>query len=318
MCGKLVFIFILGHYLLAAARLPGRCRRSSQRIAMSTIRKVTVVGTGVLGSQIAFQSAYSGFDVTAYAVNDQSAEQASQRFAELAETYVREVPGAADGKTDAAAARLHLSTDLAAAVADADLVIEAIPEVLAIKQETYARLAGLAPARTIFATNSSTLLPSAIKEATGRPDRFLALHFANQIWKFNTAEIMGTSDTDPAVFDALVQFAADIGMVPIPVRKEKAGYVLNSLLVPLLNAAAELAEGGYADPHDVDKVWRIATGAPMGPFQIYDIIGLNTPYNILSQGGERERRLANWLKENYLDQGKLGVASGEGFYKYEK
>lgn len=129
---------------------------------------------------------------------------------------------------------------------------------------------------------------------------------------------MGTSDTDPAVFDALVQFAADIGMVPIPVRKEKAGYVLNSLLVPLLNAAAELAEGGYADPHDVDKVWRIATGAPMGPFQIYDIIGLNTPYNILSQGGERERRLANWLKENYLDQGKLGVASGEGFYKYEK
>ncbi|CAM4071853.1 3-hydroxyacyl-CoA dehydrogenase [Kerstersia similis] len=285
---------------------------------MSQIKKVAVVGTGVLGSQIAFQSAYSGFEVTAYAVTAASAEQASKRFAELAETYLSEVPGAADGKTEAAAARLRLSTDLADAVADADLVIEAIPEVLSIKQETYGKLARLAPAKTIFATNSSTLLPSAIKDSTGRPDRFLALHFANQIWKFNTAEIMGTVDTDPAVFDTLVQFAKDIGMVPIPVRKEKAGYVLNSLLVPLLNAAADLAAGGYADPHDVDKVWRVATGAPMGPFQIYDIIGLNTPYNILSQGGEHERKLAAWLKENYIDQGKLGMSTGEGFYRYKK
>src|SRR5690606_37964799 len=109
----------------------------------------------------------------------------------------------------------------------------------------------------------------------------------------------------------------EIGMVPVPVRKEKAGYVLNSLLVPFLNSAAELAAGGYADPHDVDKVWRIATGAPMGPFQIYDIIGLNTPYNILSHGDERLQKLAAWLKENYIDKGKLGIASGEGFYSYK-
>lgn len=128
---------------------------------------------------------------------------------------------------------------------------------------------------------------------------------------------MGTDDTDPAVFDALIAFASAIGMVPIPVRKEKAGYVLNSLLVPLLNAAADLAAGGYAEPEDVDKVWRIATGAPMGPFQIYDIIGLNTPYNILSHGGEHAQSLAAWLKENYIDKGRLGVASGEGFYSYK-
>ena len=176
----------------------------------------------------------------------------------------------------------------------------------------------LAPEKTIFATNSSTLLPSAIQDATGRPDRFIALHFANQIWKYNTAEVMGTQDTDPKVFDALLAFAADIGMVPIALHKEKAGYVLNSLLVPLLNAAAELAAGGYADPHDVDKVWRIATGAPLGPFQIYDIIGLTTPYNILSHGSEHTQQLAAWLKEHYIDHGKLGVASGEGFYRYDK
>ncbi len=203
-------------------------------------------------------------------------------------------------------------------MADADLVIEAIPEVLELKRQTYARLDRLAPEKTIFATNSSTLLPSAIQDATGRPDRFIALHFANQIWKYNTAEVMGTQDTDPKVFDALLAFAADIGMVPIALHKEKAGYVLNSLLVPLLNAAAELAAGGYADPHDVDKVWRIATGAPLGPFQIYDIIGLTTPYNILSHGNTHTQQLAAWLKEHYIDHGKLGVASGEGFYRYDK
>ena len=142
-------------------------------------------------------------------------------------------------------------------VTDADLVIEAVPELLKIKQETYEKLGRIAPARTIFATNSSTLLPSAMKDFTGRPDRFLALHFANSIWKFNTAEVMGTADTDPAVFDAVVTFAGAIGMVPIPIRKEKAGYVLNSLLGPFLNAAADLAAGGYATP----RTWTRCGGS---------------------------------------------------------
>ncbi len=285
---------------------------------MADIRKVTVLGTGVLGSQIAFQTAYSGFDVIACDVDDAALTQARKRFAGLAATYAREVEGADQARLDAALARLYLSSDLGEAAGDADLIIEAIPEVLDLKREMYRRLAQLAPGRTIFATNSSTLLPSAIKDATGRPDRFLALHFANRIWRFNTAEVMGTSDTDPQVFDAVVRFAADIGMVPIPMHKEKAGYILNSLLVPLLSAAAELAAEGYADPHDVDKVWRIATGAPLGPFQTYDIIGLATPYNIMRHGNERHQRHAAWLKENYIDKGKLGIASGEGFYRYGK
>ena len=283
---------------------------------MSEIKTVTVLGTGVLGAQIAFQTAYSGFDVTAYDISEAALAQAKQRFAGLAATYLKDVPGADRKRTDAALERIRYVSDLGAAAAGADLVIEAIPEVLTLKQETFARLGKLAPAKTIFATNSSTLLPSDMKEATGRPDRFLALHFANQIWTFNTAEVMGTADTDPAVFDTVVAFARAIGMEPIPLHKEKAGYVLNSLLVPLLRAAAELGAGGYADPHDVDKVWRIATGAPMGPFQIYDIIGLTTPYNILAHGDEKARELAAWLKQNYIDKGKLGVASGEGFYRY--
>tara|TARA_R110002020_G_scaffold136630_17_gene304813 strand:- start:29568 stop:30431 length:864 start_codon:yes stop_codon:yes gene_type:complete len=285
---------------------------------MTGIKKVTVLGTGVLGSQIAFQTAYSGFDVSVYDISPDILDQARKRFAELAAIYEKEVPGATGGKAAQTVGRIALYSDLAEAVADADLVIEAAPEVLKIKREIYEKLGQIAPAKTIFATNSSTLLPSEIKDFTGRPDRFLALHFANSIWKFNTAEVMGTADTDPAIFDAVVGFASDIGMVPIPIRKEKAGYVLNSLLVPFLNAAADLAAGGYAEPEDVDKVWRIATGAPMGPFQIYDIIGLNTPYNILSNGDAHAQEIAAWMKENYIDKGKLGVSTGAGFYTYPK
>ncbi|MFV8167587.1 3-hydroxyacyl-CoA dehydrogenase [Mycobacterium sp. 134] len=282
----------------------------------NSIKTVTVLGTGVLGSQIAFQSAFKGFTVTAYDINDKVLEAAKDRFAKLAETYANEVPDARDGKAQEALARLTLTSDLAAAVADADLVIEAIPEILDLKRETYQKLGELAPAKTIFATNSSTLLPSDLKDSTGRPDKFLALHFANRVWQFNTAEIMGTTDTDPAVFAEVVEFAKAIGMVPIELHKEKAGYVLNSLLVPFLNAAAELAAGGYADPSAVDDTWRIATGAPVGPFQIYDIIGLTTPYNIMANGDAEDQKLAAWLKENYIDKGKLGLATGEGFYKY--
>jgi len=280
------------------------------------IRRVTVLGTGVLGSQIAFQSAFHGVDVTAYDISDEALAAARDRIAKLTATYRDEVSGAGDGKAEQTEAGIVLTADLAAAVQDADLVIEAVPEVLAIKEQTYRQLGKLAPERTIFATNSSTLLPSDIKDFTGRPDKFLALHFANLVWKFNTAEVMGTPDTDPEVYQAVVDFAAAIGMVPIELHREKAGYVLNSLLVPLLNAAMALGAGGYAEPEAVDKTWRIGTGAPVGPFQMLDIIGLTTPYNILANGDEDAQRLAAWLKTTYIDKGKLGIATGEGFYRY--
>lgn len=281
------------------------------------IHSVTVLGTGVLGSQIAFQTAFKGFTVTAYDIDDSALTAARKRFDGLVATYGSEVADAKNGAAAQALDRITLTADIAAAVADADLVIEAIPEILDLKRQTYEKIRTLAPARTIFATNSSTLLPSDLAESTGRPDRFLALHFANRVWQFNTAEIMGTTQTDPKVYAAVVSFAEAIGMVPIELHREKAGYVLNSLLVPFLNAAAGLAAGGYADPADVDKTWRIATGAPLGPFQMFDIIGLQTPYNIMAHGDATTQKLATWLKTNYIDKGKLGLASGEGFYSYK-
>ncbi|MEB4616012.1 3-hydroxyacyl-CoA dehydrogenase [Leucobacter sp. M11] len=284
---------------------------------MTELTNITVLGTGVLGSQIAFQTAYHGHPVVAYDISEEALAAAKERFLGLINTYEAEVEGAAGGKAQEAFDRIRLSADLADAVAEADLVIEAVPENPAIKQSTYEKLAAVAPEHTVFATNSSTLLPSDLMAATGRPDRFLALHFANRIWAMNTAEIMGTAQTDPEVYDRVVRFAEDIGMVPIAMKKEKAGYVLNSLLVPLLQAAGGLIAEGIADPETIDKTWRIGTGAPQGPMQIFDIIGLTTAYNVSMMGDETQQAFAKILKEDYIDQGKLGVATGEGFYRYQ-
>ena len=278
---------------------------------------VTVLGTGVLGSQIAYQTAYSGFPVVAYDISAEALDAAKKRFETLAATYLSEVKGATDESVQAALDRITYSHDLSEAVAQADLVIESVPESLDIKRDTYTKLSKVAPEHTIFATNSSTLLPSDLKDFTGRADRFLALHFANRVWLHNTAEVMATSDTSPEVYATVAKFAAEIGMVPIEMKKEKAGYLLNSLLVPFLHAAAELIVDGIAEPDMIDKTWRIGTGAPMGPFQIYDIVGLTTAYNISSVGSEKQKAFAAYIKENYIDQGKLGVATGEGFYSYK-
>ena len=283
------------------------------------MKNITVLGTGVLGSQIAFQTAFHGFDVVAYDIDQPALERAAERFERLAARYVADgVANAADGGAEAAIGRIRLTTDLADAARDAQLIIEAVPESLELKQGIYRTLADVAPATTIFATNSSTLLPSALADSTGRPDRFLALHFANEIWSHNTAEVMGTPATDPAVYDTVVEFASQIGMVPIQIKKEKAGYLLNSLLVPFLEAGAGLLVDGIAEPEAIDATWRIGTGAPAGPFEIYDIVGLETAYNISRMGGEQQQRFAALLKDEYIDKGKLGVATGEGFYTYPR
>lgn len=283
----------------------------------TSIKNVTTIGTGVLGSQIAYQTAYSGFEVTAYDISEEIVKTNRKRFEELAARYEREVEGARGGRAQSALARIKYSWSLAEAVRDADLVSESAPERLDVKRDLYMKLAPLAPERTIFTTNSSTLLPSDLADATGRPDRFLALHFANRIWIHNIAEIMGHPGTDPAVYAAVVEFAERIGMKPIKIRKEQPGYVVNSLLVPFLTAAQSLVANGVADPETIDQTWRIATGAPTGPLQILDIVGLNTAYNIGAAGDEQGRANARFLKEHYIDQGKLGQASGEGFYKYD-
>ena len=281
-----------------------------------TIKNVTVAGGGVLGSQIAFQAAFTGFKVTLYDINDGALDHAKQLLA----SYVPEFEDFYDDgdRADSVIDQMSFSTSLAEAVADADLVIEAIPESVKIKVDYYTELSKVAPAKTIFATNSSTFVPSQFAEYVDRPEKFLAIHFANQIWKNNNAEVMGHPGTEDKYLDEVVQFAKDIRMVPFRLYKEQHGYILNSLLVPLLDAAQKLWVNGVSDPETIDKSWMIATGAPQGPFAILDVVGLNTPYNLALAKADTDAQSAEIAKalKAMIDDGKTGAASGEGFYQY--
>lgn len=310
------------------------------------IQNVVIAGGGVLGSQIAYQCAYVGFHVTTYLRSEASVERARPKVARLHGIYTAELQAAKAGatpvsrglvmnqdpagadfdkllqKADAAYEGFHYETDLAAAVADADLVIEALAEQPEAKEAFFSQLSPLLPEKTIIATNSSTLLPSLLAKSTGRPAKFLALHFANNIWKQNIAEVMGHSGTAPEAYEAVAQFAADMGMIPMRLKKEKAGYILNSMLVPFLMSAQTLLADGIADVETIDQTWMLATGAPFGPFRILDIVGITTAYNIIMNYPDAKDpttlhgKLAKLLKEDYLDQGKTGINAGEGFYRY--
>lgn len=312
------------------------------------IKNVVLIGGGVLGSQIAFQTAYKGFNVTIWLRSDASIERAKPKLERLHKIYVSELNDAKNKKgpyspgllqngkeysndeidtfisnANKALSDIKLTTDLVDAVKDADLIIEALAEIPQEKIDFYKKLGPLLPEKTIIATNSSTLLPSKLAEFTGRPEKFLALHFANNIWKQNTAEIMGHPNTDPKYYEIVAKFAEDISMVPLKLKKEKDGYILNSMLVPFLMSAQSLWAEDIADYETIDKTWVIATGAPMGPFQILDIVGITTAYNILtnipaaSDPSTTYGKIAKKLKEEFIDTGKLGINSGEGFYKYK-
>ncbi|WP_416517392.1 3-hydroxyacyl-CoA dehydrogenase [Bifidobacterium asteroides] len=284
---------------------------------MTNIEQVTVAGGGVLGSQIAYQCAFKGKNVTVYDIGDDAVAAARERVKALRAAYKGDIK-ATDEQFDAGLGRMSFTTDLSKAVKNADLVIEAIPEKPSIKHDFYQSLAKLAPENTIFASNSSTYVPSTFASDTGRPDKFLNLHFANQIWLMNTAEIMGTDQTDPDIYNQIVSFAREIGMVPIQLHKEQPGYVLNTLLMPLMGAAGMLWAHDVADPQTIDKTWMIATGAPKGPFGFYDMVGLRTAYNILSQRqGDNPQAKPLLDKLNaMIEQGKLGEETGQGFYQY--
>jgi len=284
------------------------------------IKNVTIAGAGVLGSQIAWQTAFNGFNVIVYDVFEEGIEKSKEFHKKFAKLF-KSTRGVTQEEIDAIFSRLFYTTNLEEAVKDADLVSESVPEKMEIKKSFYNDLAKLAPPKTIFTSNSSTMLPSSYAEETGRPEMFLALHFANPVWDANVGEVMMHKGTDKKYFDIVLKFAKDIGMVPIPIYKEQPGYVLNSLLVPLLSAGQNLFFNNVSDYESIDKVWMISTGAKIGPFGIIDMVGLQTVYNIALMNGTKTNNKeildrAKRIKEEMIDKGKTGMASGEGFYKY--
>lgn len=310
-----------------------------------SIKKVVVAGGGVLGSQIALQSSYCGFDVTIWLRSEGSIERAKpklERFkniyidtleqmktdptaycrgltkkADLSDEEIDELKKQAQDAYDS----LILTNSYEEAAKDADLIIEAIAEDPEQKIAFYQELAKYMEEKTILVTNSSTLLPSMFAEYTGRPEKYLSLHFANTIWQNNTAEVMGHPGTQQEYYDQVVEFAEDINMIPLKLKKEQPGYILNSLLVPFLSAAEALLANDVSDFETIDKTWMLATGAPTGPFRILDIVGLVTAYNIVIMNPEASDpettpgKIAKMLKEK-IDAGETGINAGKGFYDY--
>lgn len=316
-----------------------------------TIQKVTIAGGGVLGAQIAYAAAFHGYDVTIWGRRDDSIERIKPRIDRLYQIYSQELEVAPsyigeknpnfprsffaskEEITEERIAELKevnekvykgfiYTTDLEEGFGHADLVIEAIAEVVDQKKDFYEKIAPFLKDEAILVTNSSTLLPSMFREYTGREEKFLSLHFANNIHRQNLAEVMKHDKTDDAVMKEVVEFARSIGMYPAVLRKEQPGYILNSILVPVLAAGLALYGNDVADPVDIDMDWKIGTGSPKGPFEIIDLVGLTTVINILSNNPASQDpstpigKAMIKLKE-MADKGHIGIESGQGFYKYK-
>jgi len=321
-------------------------------------KKIVIAGGGILGSQIAFQSAYCGFETTILIRKEDSVDSVKEKLEKLRNTYIEtiELMDSKSGKSESTWAKgisdfdkfnknkcmdsvkkayenIVIDNEQESALKDADLVIESITENMNIKRSFYEQIAPLLDEKTVVVTNSSTLLPSKLAKYTGRPDKFLAMHFANSIWKNNIAEIMGHSNTDEKYFNEIVDFAEAINMIPLSTKNEKSGYLLNSMLVPFLLSAMDLVANDVSDPETIDKAWTLGTGAPKGPFQIIDTVGLSTAKNIVIEYQKVPNLFDPLLKKmmlpynydgmlkilnEYIDAGKLGKSTGEGFYKYNK
>ena len=318
------------------------------------MKKVVVAGGGVLGTQIGLMCAYTGHDVTFWLRSESSIGRTTPKLDHYKKAMLNDLEAAKnlignpvgklmyprglikswDGITAEAiddlikageksmTDNIHIELDMKKAVEGADIVIESMAENPDAKIDVYEKMRALLDEDTILVTNSSTLLPSTFAEHTGRPAKYLSLHFANTIWKNNTAEVMGHPGTDPEIYKKVVAFASEINMVPLELHKEQPGYILNSMLVPFLSAAQALWANEVADPKTIDLTWRLATGAPKGPFEILDIVGLETAYNInqmkpdAHDEGSLNNRIGKLLKEK-IDKGETGINTGKGFYDYK-
>jgi 3-hydroxybutyryl-CoA dehydrogenase len=288
-------------------------------LRIEDVRKVAVIGAGTMGQQIAFQCAGHGYDVTLYDVDPGALQGAGARIDAYAEGLEAGGLITSDARR-VARERITLTSESARAAEDADLLSEAVPEDPDLKGRVFAEFNAACPPRTVFMTNTSTLLPSQYADASGRPERLLALHFHLPVWVNNLVDVMPHPGTDAAVTELVVAFARRIGQVPIELQREYNGYVFNSMYAALNRAAITLAQQGVASIEDIDRSWMHVTKAPVGPLGALDAVGLDTVYTITDYwarelGDEQLKANAEFLKA-YVERGDLGVKSGRGFYSY--
>jgi 3-hydroxybutyryl-CoA dehydrogenase len=272
-----------------------------------------------MGQQIALQCAAHGFEVVMLDSDPDALRGARERLTGLSAALADE-PAFAGVDLVQVVAAIRYESDVAAAASEVDLVSESVPEDPSLKGRVFAELDRVCPARTVFATNTSSLLPSMYAEASGRPDRLAALHFHQPVWSANIVDVMPHPGTSPETVQLLLGFAARIGQVPIELHRESLGYVFNAMYNALNREAITLAANGVATVEDIDRAWTTIMKTAQGPFGMLDFVGIDTAWHITdywakATGDPQLVTNAAWLK-GYLDQGRAGVKTGKGFYDY--
>ena len=285
---------------------------------MTAIRRVGVLGGGLMGSGIAQVCAMAGCQTVVREVSDTLCEKA---LAGIGKSLAK---GVERGKVtpearDAALAKLSFITDITL-LSDSDIVIEAVSEDLELKNSLWKDLNAVCPPRTIFASNTSSLTIAAMAAICGRPDRMLGLHFFNPVPLMKLVEVVRTITTSDQTTETAFAFVKQLGKERIR-AKDSSGFVVNLLLVPYMLDAIRALEAGIASVEDIDKGMQLGAGYPMGPFTLLDFVGLDTTYKIseIMFTEYREKRYAPPpLLKRMVTAGMFGKKSGRGFYDYSQ
>lgn len=280
------------------------------------IRKVGVVGLGLMGSGIAQVCAQAGLPTVAREVDAALVEKGLGRIRKFLDD------GVTKGKVDAAVRDTTLAnlkgTTKVEDLADCDLVIEAIVENLDAKRALFTELDKVASPTAIYASNTSSLSVTEMAAMTKRPGRFIGLHFFNPVPLMKLVEVVSTILTEPAVLEDAKAFAGNIGKTPVSTG-DTTGFVVNRLLVPYLLDAIRMLEGGVASREDIDNAMKLGCGYPMGPLTLLDFVGLDTTYyiaNIMFEEFKQPSFAPPPLLKRMVLAGHHGKKSGRGFYDY--
>nr|CAD2184545.1 unnamed protein product [Meloidogyne enterolobii] len=291
----------------------------------STIKNVTIIGSGLMGSGIAQVSAQANMNVTlvdqTQAILDKSIKGIESSVKRVAKKQYESDEKQQKNLIDKVLKNIALSTNVAEAVSKADLVIEAIVENVEVKQNLLDRVENAVKSGTILATNTSSLKLADIAANLKHKELFGGLHFFNPVPVMKLLEVVKFDQTSEDTFQRLMKFGKDIGKVTV-VCKDTPGFIVNRLLVPYMLEAIRMFDRGDASKEDIDLAMKLGAGYPMGPFQLSDYVGLDTTQFIVKGWHEKYPNEPLFQPIATLDklvaEGKLGVKSGEGFYKYSK
>lgn len=271
-----------------------------------------------MGAGIAQSAAQAGFDTTLFDITDAIVQQARQGIAaRLARVVEKGKVTALDA--EAALARLQVTAELSVAVANADYIIEAIPEKLELKRSTFTACESLAPAHCILGTNTSTIMISQIAAALRNPERLIGIHFFNPVPVMRLIEVVMGPQTSADAYAATLEIARRMGKETVRV-KESPGFTTSRINALIGNEAFRMLEEGVASAADIDKALKLGLNHPMGPFEMVDLVGLDARLNnvrSLYAALQMEAYRPSPLLERLVAEGRLGRKSGRGIYRYD-